>query len=172
MFQSQPYNTTLLEDYIQHLYQSLSILVPEQIDMMEIAKKLNIWLYFAPFGSHAMEKNQIANLIIDNRLSQAEQWEDFGHELCHLLLHSGNQLLMHKMFLDYQETKARNFALQFCVPTFMLRNLPPLQLKTYIIAEKFNVTLQFAERRLLHYENQLLASKLQKQISQYCNLFK
>ncbi|PEF23150.1 ImmA/IrrE family metallo-endopeptidase [Bacillus pseudomycoides] len=169
MFQSQPYYTTQLEDYIQHLYQSLSIIVPEQIDMMEIAKKLNIWLYFAPFGSHAMERNQIASLIIDNRISQPEQWEDFGHEICHILLHSGNQLLMHKMFLDYQEAKARNFALQFCVPTFMLRKLPPLQLKTCIIAEKFNVTPQFAEKRLLHYENQLLASKLQKQISQYCN---
>lgn len=56
MFQSQPYYTTQLEDYIQHLYQSLSIIVPEQIDMMDIAKKLNIWLYFAPFGSHAIEK--------------------------------------------------------------------------------------------------------------------
>ncbi|KIV71332.1 Phage-like element PBSX protein xkdA [Bacillus mycoides] len=51
----------------------------------------------------------------------------------------------------------------------MLRKLPSLQLKTYIITEKFNVTPQFAEKRLLHYENQLLASKLQNQISQYCN---
>ncbi|EJR56166.1 hypothetical protein IIM_01258 [Bacillus cereus VD107] len=172
MFQSQPYYTTQLEDYIQHLYQSLSIIVPEQIDMMEIAEKLNIWLYFAPFGSHAMERNQIASLIVDDRISQPEQWEDFGHEICHLLLHSGNQLLMHQMFLDYQESKAKNFAKQFCVPTFMLRKLSPQQLKAYIIAEKFNVTLQFAEKRLLHYENQLLASKLQKEISQYCNLFK
>ncbi|GMR66896.1 ImmA/IrrE family metallo-endopeptidase [Bacillus sp. MN7755] len=172
MFQSQPYYTTQLEDYIQHLYQSLSIFVPEQIDMMEIAKKLNILLYFAPFGSHAMQRNQISNLVIDNRISQQEQWEDFGHETCHILFHSGNQLLMHQMFLDYQEAKAKNFAQQFCVPTFMLRKIPPLQLKAYIISEKFNVTTQFAEKRLLHYENQLLASKLQNQISQYCNFQK
>ncbi|MES9695670.1 ImmA/IrrE family metallo-endopeptidase [Bacillus toyonensis] len=172
MFQAHPYYTTQLEDYIQHLYQSISIIVPEQMDMIEIAKKLNIWLYFAPFGSHAMEKNQLTNIIIDNRISQPEQWEDFGHEICHLLLHSGNQLVMHQMFLDYQEAKAKNFAQQFCVPTFMLRKLSPQQLKAYIIAEKFNVTLQFAEKRLLHYENQLLASKLQQEISQYCNLFK
>ncbi|PEM27013.1 hypothetical protein CN617_16500 [Bacillus wiedmannii] len=59
-----------------------------------------------------------------------------------------------------------SIAQQFCIPTFMLRNLPPLQLKAYIISEKFNVTTQFAEKRLLHYENQLLASKLQNQISQ------
>ncbi len=75
--------------------------------MMEITKRLNIWLYFAPFGSHAMERKQIASLVIDNRISQPKQWEDFGHEICHLLLHSGNQLLMHQMFLDFQEAKAK-----------------------------------------------------------------
>ncbi|MEH7810457.1 ImmA/IrrE family metallo-endopeptidase [Bacillus toyonensis] len=172
MLQSQPYYTTQLEDYIQHMYQSLSIIVPEKIDMMEIANKLNIWVYFAPFGSHAIERNGMYSLIIDNRISQQEQWEDFGHETCHILLHSGNQLLMHQMFLDYQEAKAKNFAQQFCVPTFMLRKLPSLQLKAYIISEKFNVTTKFAENRLLHYKNQLLASNLQNKISQYCNFQK
>ncbi|WP_340637578.1 ImmA/IrrE family metallo-endopeptidase [Bacillus cereus] len=92
---------------MQHLYQSLPINVPEQIDMIEIAKKLNICLYFAPFGSHAMERNQIANLVIDNRISQQEQWEDFGHETCHILFHTGNQLLMHQMFLEYQEARLK-----------------------------------------------------------------
>ena len=164
MFQSEPYYTTHLEDYIQHLYQSLSIIVPEQIDMMEIAKKLNIWLYFAPFGSHAMERNQIANLVIDNRISQPEQWEDFGHEICHILLHSGNQLLMSKMFLDYQEAKAQNFAMHFCIPTFMLQrlSLPSTRSEAiYLLSTTFNVTAELANKRLIHYEGQILASRIQ-----------
>ncbi|MCU7663394.1 MULTISPECIES: ImmA/IrrE family metallo-endopeptidase [Bacillus] len=167
MFQSQPYYTTQLEDYIQHMYHSLSIIVPEQIDMIEIANKLNIWLYCAPFGSHAIERNGMYSLIIDNRQTKQKQWEDFGHELCHILLHSGNQLLMSKMFLDYQEAKAKNFELQFCIPTFMLRNLSPSYLTAHFIAETFNVSLQFAEKRLLRFENQLLASKLQDDITQH-----
>lgn len=61
------------------------------------------------------------------------------------------------MFLDYQEAKTKNFAQQFCVPTFMLRKLPPIQLKAYKISEKFNTATHFAEKRLLHYENQLLS---------------
>lgn len=70
----------------------------------------------------------------------------------------------------YQEAKAKNFAQQFCVPTFMLRKLPPLlQLKAYIISEKFNVTTKFVEKRLLHFENQLLASKLYNRILKYRN---
>ncbi|MDA2437868.1 ImmA/IrrE family metallo-endopeptidase [Bacillus cereus] len=170
MFQSQPYYTTQIEDYIQHLYQSLSIFVPEQIDMIEIAKKLNIWIYFAPFGSHAIERNGVASLVIDSRKTEREHWEDFSHELCHILLHSGNQLSMPKMFINYQEAKANNFALQFCIPTFMLRRFPVAHLETLFIAETFNVTLEFAKRRLLHYENQLLASKLHHTISQHATI--
>ncbi|MED0983008.1 ImmA/IrrE family metallo-endopeptidase [Bacillus paramycoides] len=166
MFQSQPYYTTQLEDYIQHLYQSLCIFVPEQIDMIEIAKKLNICLYFAPFGSHALQRNGITILVIDSRKSKYEHWEDFSHELCHILLHSGNQLLMPKMFLDYQEAKAKNFELHFCVPTFMLRRIHSSQLTAYFIAETFNVSLQLAEKRLSHYENQLLAHKLHDEFTQ------
>ena len=167
MFQSQPYYTTQLEDYIQHMYQSLSIIVPEEIDMMEIANKLSILVYFAPFGSHAIERNGMCSLVIDNRKTKQEQWEDFGHELCHILLHSGNQLLMPKMFLDYQEAKAKNFELHFCIPNFMLRSLLPSHLTAHFIAETFNVSPQFAEKRLLRYENQLLASKLQDAITQH-----
>ncbi|MEJ9171596.1 ImmA/IrrE family metallo-endopeptidase [Bacillus cereus] len=170
MFQSQPYYTTQIEDYIQHLYQSLSIFVPEQIDMIEIAKKLNICLYFAPFGSHAIERNGVASLVIDSRKTKSEHWEDFSHELCHILLHSGNQLSMSKMFLNYQEAKANNFALQFCIPTFMLRRLPAVHLETLSIAETFNVTLGFAEKRLLHFENQLFASKLHHAINHHATL--
>ncbi|WP_411810215.1 ImmA/IrrE family metallo-endopeptidase [Bacillus altitudinis] len=33
-------------------------------------------------------------IIIDNRLSPQEQWQNFGHELCHALRHEGNQLIM------------------------------------------------------------------------------
>ncbi|MED4685712.1 protein of unknown function [Bacillus mycoides] len=166
MYKSQPYYTTQLEDYMQHLYQSLSIFVPEQMDMMKIAQKLNIWLYFVPIGSCAIKRNGLASIILDERKSQQEQFEDFGHEVAHLLFHAGNQLNMPKMFMDYQEAKAKNFELHFCIPTFMLRNLPPSHLTAHFIAETFNVSLQFAEKRLLRYENQLLANKLHDIIAQ------
>ncbi|WP_149865378.1 ImmA/IrrE family metallo-endopeptidase [Bacillus zhangzhouensis] len=32
--------------------------------------------------------------LINTRLSPQEQWQDFGHELCHALRHEGNQLIM------------------------------------------------------------------------------
>ncbi|MGZ9782500.1 ImmA/IrrE family metallo-endopeptidase [Bacillus pseudomycoides] len=165
MYKSQPYYTTQLEDYMQHLYQSLSIFVPEQMDMMKVAQKLNIWLYFAPIGSCAMKRNGLASIVLDERKSQQEQFEDFGHEVAHLLFHAGNQLNMPKMFLDYQEAKAQNFAMHFCIPTFMLQKLflPYSRLEAIeLISNTFNVTGEFANRRLIHYQGQIIASRIQK----------
>ncbi|MDH4419973.1 ImmA/IrrE family metallo-endopeptidase [Bacillus cereus] len=169
MHKTPTYYTTLLEDYIENLYHSFSIFVPEQIDMTTITQNLNIWLHFAPFGSRAIYRNDLPSIIIDNRKTPYQQWEDFGHELCHILLHAGNQLYVPKIFLDYQETKAKNFMLHFCVPTFMLRSLefPETKKETvYLIANVFNVSFRVAEQRLLHYENQLLAGHLQTVFSQ------
>lgn len=169
MYQIKHLYTTHTEDYIQTLYHSLSIFFPEQIDMIKIAKKLNIWLHFAPYGSRAIIRDKLPSIIIDNRKQSYLQWEDFGHELCHILFHIGNQLHMPKMFLDYQEAKAYNFMQHFCIPTFMLQelNFPESRIESiHLIAKTFNVSLQFAENRLMHYENQLLASHLQSILSQ------
>lgn len=139
--------------------------MPGQIDMQKIAQKLNIWLHFAPYGSRAIFRDNLPSIIIDNRKTIHHQWEDFGHELCHILFHVGNQLHIPKMFLDYQEAKANNFMLQFCIPTFMLRklDLPNTKLEAIcLLVETFNVSFETAHKRLLYYENQLLATHLQK----------
>lgn len=169
MHKTQPYYTTQTEDYIKKLYYSLSIFIPEQLDMIAISQKLNIWLHFAPVGSRSICRNNLPSIIIDNRITSYHQWEDFGHELCHVLFHVGNQLCIPKLFLDYQENKAKNFMLHFCIPTFMLRTLdfPETRMESiHFIAKTFNVSFQIARQRLLHYENQLLASHLQTIFSQ------
>ncbi|PEE17095.1 hypothetical protein CON53_16600 [Bacillus cereus] len=171
MHKTQPYYTTQIEDYIENLLHSLSIFVPEQLDMTLIAQKLNIWLHFVPLGSRAIYRGDLPSIIIDNRNAFYHQWEDFGHELCHVLFHVGNQLYMSKLFLDYQETKAKNFMLHFCIPTFMLRTLdfPETQKESiHFIAKTFNVSFHLAKQRLLHYENKLLAAHLQTIFPQTC----
>lgn len=170
MPQQIPYYTTILEDYVTNLYHNMGIFVPEQIDMLKVAEKLKIWLHFAPFGSRAIERDGLSSIVIDERKTAPEQWEDFGHELGHILFQAGNQLYMPKMFLEYQEAKAHNFALHFCAPTFMLQKLAPTETKIemlYLIASTFNITLRLAEQRLEHYENQLLAYRIQKALQSY-----
>lgn len=162
------YTYTYLEDFIRDLYQSLSIHVPTDIDMFEIARQLNIKLHFYDDGSTAVYQNGILRIFIDERISPQEQWQDFGHELCHLLKHYGNQLVLSTglstELIKLQEYQADNFMHQFCVPTFMLLNY---QVNDFcnindgitFVSNVFNVTEEFARRRLIHFRNQILQAK-------------
>ena len=130
------------------------------MDMIEIAANLNVWLHFTDMGSRSLARNNMYSIIIDRRLSPQEQWLDFGHELCHVLLHAGNQLNLPPLFVDMQEYKANNFMLHFCVPTFMLRNLKIPQLSPVsFISDAFNVPYWVASERLSHYKRQLMQAK-------------
>jgi len=129
--------------------------------MIRIAEKLNIWIHFTSFGSRALCRDGLLSIFIDKRQPSYKQWEDFGHELCHVLYHEGNQLHIFEMFRRYQEAKADNFMFNFCIPTFMLRKLdfPETQKeRIYFIMQTFHVSFEFAKQRLLNYENQLLCS--------------
>ncbi|HLR80429.1 MAG TPA: ImmA/IrrE family metallo-endopeptidase, partial [Bacillota bacterium] len=75
-----------------------------------------------------------------------KQWQDFGHELGHVLCHAGHQLKMNHMFLKYQEWKANNFMYHFCVPTFMLYQLK--EVNVHNVMDLFNVEHEFACKRL------------------------
>jgi Zn-dependent peptidase ImmA (M78 family) len=163
------YTYTPLEEFVKNLYKKLSITVPKEIKMVEIAIQLNIQLHFYDDASVAVEGNGIHHILIDERLNKAQQWQDFGHELCHSLRHFGNQLLMldddllHS-FMRLQESQSDNFMYQFCVPTFMLLNYKIanfLDVKAGIpfIVENFNVTEEFAAERLNRFKRQLLQSK-------------
>lgn len=145
------YIYTPTEDYVKKLYHHLSIFVPEQIDIIEIASKLDIWVHFEKVGSKAFELNESYSMFIDSRLTSEQQWQDFAHELCHVLMHCGNQLQLPTDFIQYQESKAKNFAYHFCVPTFMLEQLDlPARKKEAIelISKTFNVEYIFAKSRL------------------------
>ncbi|MCT8138594.1 ImmA/IrrE family metallo-endopeptidase [Anaerobacillus sp. CMMVII] len=99
---------------------------------------------------------------INPKLTPQEQWEDFGHELCHALRQYGSQLSMPDDYIFYQEEKADNFALHFCVPTFMLERIDLPQYRTKaieVIAETFHVTFEFAKKRLEKHEQQLLGTQ-------------
>lgn len=153
------YQFTPLEDSVRYLYQKLHINVPSQIDMISIASNLGIWLHFVDFESAAIDRNGLYSILINRSLSSQQQWEDFGHELGHVLFHCGHQWFLPEGFIAYQENKANNFALQFCVPTFMLLKLSPPPTKREFIHEvstAFNVTPLFASRRIEHFENQIL----------------
>jgi Zn-dependent peptidase ImmA (M78 family) len=164
------YTLTPLEAEIKRLYLSWGMCQPEQIDLFGIAEKLDIWIYVTDFESQAIEREEgLFSLNLDKNKSLQEQWEDFGHEIAHILNHGGNQLDMSEGFADFQETKANNFALQFCVPTFMLLDsiLPSNRKETILyIMETFNVTEHFARKKLIHFERQVIGFQFHEEFTQ------
>lgn len=107
---------SLLEDYIRELYWKFGIYHPHQLNIETLSTKMGLVVYYIPHKPMYIA----GNLFLDNRNPEQEQWQSFGHELCHALWHIGNQNLFPKLYRDYQEFKANNFAQHACIPTFML----------------------------------------------------
>lgn len=157
-----------LEDYIEGMYKSIGIRTPEQLNIESVATQLKITVLFVP--RFPMQSGK--TIVLDSRLSDAQKWQDFTHELCHVLWHGVNQRVMNKLYLDYQEWKAESFALHACVPSFMLEKMDlPINEKEAVweIHETFNVELSFAEERLDKWLQQrdgfIFQQKIMKELS-------
>lgn len=148
--------STYTEDFIEGLYTKLGILLPHQLDLNVIAHKLGILVYYWDNPSQVLFLGGRAYIFLDQELSPKQLWQDFCHELCHVLFHSGSQEKMPYSWIEYQEWKANNFMLQACVPTFMLNKItfPESEDKAiHLIQELFNVEWGFAHKRLEQYKN-------------------
>ena len=146
-----------LEDYIESFYLQMKIDDPTSLDMKAIARQLDIKLFYWEEKSQAIIYNNMSVIFIDNRISSEKQWQEFNHELCHVLIHTGDQLIMPPLFREYQEFKANNFMYHACVPTFMLEELNICDSTAVTISwiqKLFNVEHEFAKTRLENYLNQ------------------
>lgn len=134
-----------LEDYIRDLLLSFSIRAPDALNIQTISSLLNLKVIY---GDVSLRYN---NYIVLKKASPEKEWQTFGHEIGHVLMHVGNQLYMPPPFREYQEWKANIFMYHFCVPTFMLDqiDLPINQYEAVsLIAHTFNVEYEFARKRL------------------------
>lgn len=144
------YPTTELEDWVSNLYiNKVKILRPSEIDELNIASYYGIFLskrYISP--SHLILGRYIG-ITVDKRDSPEVQREDFFHELCHVLRHSGIQTMMPNAFRELQEWDARNFVRYAAIPHHMLRFIDFND--TNVInnmSEMFKVTPELCEERL------------------------
>ncbi|TAI30828.1 ImmA/IrrE family metallo-endopeptidase [Bacillus velezensis] len=152
-----------LEEEVKKIYHKLNIETPEDIDLERIAAAFRIWLHYEQRDSCMFQINGEYSVVLDARASPQEQWQDFVHELCHVLKHTGNQFHMNRMFRQLQEYQANSFMYHFCVPTFMLIKLKLPRLKSEVIkllGDTFNVTYSFAAKRLEMYERKKFSDKI------------
>ncbi|MGE8004238.1 ImmA/IrrE family metallo-endopeptidase [Lysinibacillus sp. NPDC093216] len=145
---------TLTENFIKELYTRISVITPQQLDFQMIAMQLGIQVFYWPDKNQALFLKNQAYIFINEELTNQQQWQDFCHELAHVLLHSGHQGRTFPLFREYQENKANNFMYHACVPSFMLEELEQLDassLTVQHVQQLFNVEYDFAVKRLEQY---------------------
>ncbi|WP_409174410.1 ImmA/IrrE family metallo-endopeptidase [Brevibacillus fortis] len=153
------YSPTPLEAWISHFYRQLGITSPVELDEQRIARSLDIYLIYKEIPSMAYELGRFKSITIDKRLPLFIQREHFYHELCHILRHSGRQIMMPAAFRELQEWDARNFTRYAALPFHMLSNLEFDQ--PGIIEElstQFGVTPVLCEDRLIRIREKVLRS--------------
>lgn len=151
------YTYSHLEDYITDLLKDIHIFHPWQLTLDIVAHNLMKEIHYLPYPSMCIE----GEIFLNQRASYTKQWQDFAHELGHARLHEGDQALMSAMQKDYQEYKAENFALHFCIPSFMLQNMTfteYTQDPIWRLQETFGVDKEFAKKRWEQYTRKLIYS--------------
>ncbi|WP_332650167.1 ImmA/IrrE family metallo-endopeptidase [Lysinibacillus sp. 54212] len=148
---------TYTESYVKEMYKKVGIFHSEQLDFRKIAQCLRINVFYWKESSQALFFKDRGYIMLDETLSPQQQWQDFCHELGHVLLHTGSQSRLPKSFVEYQEYKANHFMYHAAVPTFMLEemNLKHKRNSLLLVQQKFNVTEEFALKRLDQYFNNL-----------------
>lgn len=145
------YRKTNLEVYIEELYISKNISTPQDINIIDLSHKIGINTEFVPIGSFSLESPAGKwTIFLDNRISKIKQRNDYLHELCHLLRHSGNQIILPKSFIKYQEEDAEQFKNYAIMPFYMIESLtipPDYNQAVYYLSSVFSVSIERAKKR-------------------------
>lgn len=142
---------THLEDYVKNLYLKIGITKPQELSFQTISEALGIQVFYWPDASQALFTCGKAFIFLNNSLSPQQQWQDYCHEVAHVLLHVGNQRHICESFRAYQEARANQFMYHAAIPTFMLDQLAVTNVAE--VQRIFNVEYDFALKRLEQYIN-------------------
>ncbi|WP_340004454.1 ImmA/IrrE family metallo-endopeptidase [Paenibacillus sp. FSL K6-0276] len=153
------YHTPPLEQNITELYQRHNITEPSHLSIELLSKKFNVWVHYHNKRSKGIEISKgVYSMFLDNRLPEDSQRLEFFHELCHLLRHVGNQIMMPEQFTKAQENEADRFVFYAAIPFFMIKrtNIPSNRGEAIgYIARKFKVPLNFARKRFEQIEDRV-----------------
>ncbi|BFH16796.1 ImmA/IrrE family metallo-endopeptidase [Paenibacillus melissococcoides] len=165
------YIMTQIEKYQEDLYRRIGVYHPGHLTIEEMAARLNVWLYFGPVGSKALEvRPGMYSVNIDSRLDPRQQWLDFLHELCHLLRHAGDQSMMPEQFTRAQECEANAFMLYAAMPISMIQRLHlPQSFDGCVetLTNEFRVPVGVAARRMEQIKRRCIQGMLQQATSSY-----
>ncbi|CAH1059455.1 ImmA/IrrE family metallo-endopeptidase [Paenibacillus pseudetheri] len=158
------YQMTALEKWAEDLYKRLNLTQPSQISITYIAERLNIWVHYLDVRSKSIEASAgMYTMFIDNRLPASLQRLEFLHELCHLLRHGTNHILMPEHFTRAQEDESERFILYAAMPYSMISRMTlPEQREDAIsyLAAEFQVPSELALQRIDQIQRRVFQGQL------------
>lgn len=157
------YQMTRIEEFTERLYKRIGISNTYELTIEDIANRLNIWIYYTPMRSKALEvRPGMYSMNIDSRLLPREQWVEFLHELCHLLRHAGNQTIMPEQFTQAQEAEADAFTMYAAMPISMIKVMTLTERccdAAACLSDEFKVPIDMAHQRLEQIRRRVYAGR-------------
>lgn len=162
---------TSSEHAVHDLYSYLNIRYPDEIDLDLVAEACHIEVIRETGRSRTMthpDRSGWMLVQVDASLPGTEQRERLAHEIFHCLIHAGGQLQLPISFVELQESQAHAGAAHLLMPLWMLKSLfLPSNREGLIhyLADTFNVTLNFANRRVELIERRIMDQRVGKEIA-------
>lgn len=164
------YKMTPLEKWICEQYRSKGIQYADDLDIYRIAEIFNIDIISYSGPSLAdWEEDQYRVIFLNAYLREEQKRQVFFHELCHPLLHAGNQRMMPEAFKELQEIQASRFQLYAAMPVFMIEEFKdlPASVFTKILAEEFVLPERFVKLRIDQIKRRIMQAQIDQQIVTY-----
>lgn len=80
-----------IEDFVLTFYFKMGIRKPEELCFKKVADELGVKVFYWPDASQALFTGDKGFILLIEHSTPQQQWQDFCHELAHILFHVGNQ---------------------------------------------------------------------------------
>lgn len=172
------HRTDRFEQYANEISGKLKIDSLVGIDLYELCDKFGMRVNreFFPTGMNsAIPSFKGRRGLINLCIGESERVErvNLAHEFSHLYIHQVSQLEGNSIEIDIQESEVFKLASNILIPSNELLKFPvsPDLNTTYIIADEiseyFNVTPEFAYRRLVYFQNHYIFGREEPEYAMY-----
>jgi Zn-dependent peptidase ImmA (M78 family) len=159
------YKPTDLEKWINLRYKEAGIHYASDMDIDLIASIFSAEVMATKGPSSVHFNDSLCLIFLNGYLNERQKREVFFHELCHPLLHFGNQRKMPQAFMELQEIQAFHFQLYAAMPWYMVDEFikdVPDGILMKVMAEEFRLSEAFVQKRLQQIQHRIWVAQMEQ----------
>lgn len=160
------YKPTEIELWISQIYQKNGIRYASDMDIDHIADIFNASVRVTKDETRVLYDDHFCLIFLHAYFREEQKREAFFHELCHPIMHVGNQHRLPAGLMQLQEIQAANFQLYAAMPAYMLEEFMDIKYKhTFIkvLSGEFKLPLGFVQKRIDQIERRILQERMDQE---------